>query len=321
MTSLKHNSFTKDSQKQRLERLRIIEEQYQQSIVLMPGIHEEVALWMRTCYSEYNAMVHNNSKSSSESSSLTVLRKQHHATLRSALLLAKEQIHSGYAHDEVRKRSFALKGKLPTNKDALMRLGKEVLRLSELHKEEGITHHISDALSQRLDSAIAQMQTALELSTESASAKKSSFGEEQSRFESDTRMLKRLLGDWHADVGYNDASILSIGMVNSKKGGNSGQPGSPELILEPEQSLLRLLPNSKRPAPTSYALEYRLLNSTAAPTTNMSDENWQEFYTGNASQLPYPLLPLRSGARYQLRARARNANGYGNWSAVVEVEV
>lgn len=305
---LNGNSFSIDSDIERLERLRAIQDNSANTIPLIEGIHADISAWMLNCHSAYNTLIKTAEAHTSDSESNTVHRGLVRKQLRQQLIIAKKQIKAGYANDEVRRRPFDSEGALPYETDALIQFAEHIVNLTAKHKAEGIDYHISDYHIAHLQEAIAANVEARKKGKEiSADESRANVAAEQ-RFDSDTFMLQRLLGDWLSALKDNDPRISLIGMVNTKKGGNSGKPGIPTLAFDPLNRDLIITPDPNRPAPTSYYTEFREVGE---------DSEWEEFAHGSENRVPTAVALLNGGTQYEFRTQARNANGFGEWSAVI----
>ena len=99
--------------------------------------------------------------------------------------------------------------------------------------------------------------------------------------------------------------LLLLGFAPATPPAGHGQPNNPEgLTVNFEEPVLTISWNPCENT-TNYQLKYSL-----------NGENWEEIYMGDVSSYGYePPLELR-----YYRVRARNKNGYSNWSNVVEFD-
>lgn len=305
---LHDNGFSNDSESERFERLRAIQEHSASTIPFIEGIHADVSAWMQECHSVYESLVKTAQAHTTDSQTNGVERRIARKNLRQQLGIAKKQIAAGYAKDEVRRRSFDIESTLPYDMDKLMVYAEKIVGITAKHKSEGISYYISDFHIAHLQEAIADAKRTRKAESDISADESRAYAASDERFDDDSLMLQRLLGDWLSALGDDDPRISLIGMVNAQKGGNSGKPGAPSVVIDSHDLALVISPDPKRPAPTSYQTEFRKAGM---------DAEWEEFANGSDNRVPTAVELLHSGVEYEFRTRARNANGYGEWSAVI----
>lgn len=304
----RNNSFANDTIALRRVRLSMIESQSSTTLALFSSLPDDIRLWMSTCHTEYNALLAKLNVQAGDTKASNERLRLARATLRRELGYAKAFIRSSYHADEVRLRAFDLERTLPRKDAAMLELAQQIVRVAETHKQEGVDYRLPDSQLQRFAEATEAFAQSRELRGDSKSNKGSSHAAEDVRYQEDTQRLRRLLALWQGNYGTDDVRVKMLGMVNSKSGGNSARPGVLQLSYDAELRLISCQPDEKRPAPTSYHLQYRKLGS----------KEWKE-YRKSASASFSLMQPLEPGNSYELRARARNSNGCGKWSAIIEM--
>lgn len=307
MSSPRDNSFSRDSISDRLERLEAIQNHHAETSPLMPDLKPDVAAWMQHCYTEYRTMITDAKINDDGSRSLTGSVQEAKDALTEQLGYAKMHILAFYTNDDKRRRSYGIEGEMPWRSDALLNLADEIIRLSARDKAENISYCIGDTLLQRLQEAIDGLRAARKERKVGNADEKGAYGAAGQRFSEDTDMLNKLYATWVGALGKKDTRILLIGMVNVQQGGNSGYPGIPTLVIDPVDRAIVITPDANRPAPTSYQTQFREVGSA----------DWEDFANGSDNRIPTAVALLNAGNDYEFRTRAHNANGYGEWSAVI----
>lgn len=308
MASPNDNSFTADTVALRLARLQAIESNHTQSLALLPRLHPSVAAWMSTCYTEYRALVSNAGVGDGFNQSGTSAIQLATDTLRQELMYAKEYILSHYHDDHVRLDAYSIEGEMPRDIRAMIKVADKIKIVTAQHKTEGVNYTLHDIQIQRIDDAVEALNTALHDRSGVEAKADTAHSAEHQRYLSDIAMLRMLLADWHSEHGGDDERIVLIGMANTQRGGNSGKPGAPSLVIDPEDRDLVIIPDANRPTATSYQTQFREVGE---------DAEWEEFALGNETRVPTAVPLIQGGTAYEFRTRARNSNGYGEWSAII----
>lgn len=304
------NSFVSDTIAIRLARLQSIQSNHTNVETWCGTVPNDISQWMAVCYTEYSSIVGSAEVENLGAQAATALLREKRTALRKELLTAKQYIQSFFASDDVHRKAYGLENEMPSKADELRTVAGTVLQVHADHVTANITHRMPDALATRLQTAHTDLTDAQDTHSKENAEKRQARAAEQDRFDSDTRMLRKLLALWHAAIGDTDERIAFIGMVNVQTGGNSGQPGAPVLTFNNDAKTLTITPDANRPEATSYNVQYR---------TTVPNADWNDFTTGATTTVPLTDERITTGTAYQFRARARNANGYGEWSSTINV--
>lgn len=308
MSAFGDNSFSSDSVEKRLNRLQAIQEHHAMTIPLMSGLHEDIKTWMQDCFTAYRQARLSLGLGEGGDTSSSISRKEAVRAMNEQLQLAKEHIDANFAKDPARRSEYGLSGVIDRRAAELAALADRVSQVHTAHEEQNVSQRMSDGQITRFRAALSALNASLaDRNAAKAKQDKVSTAEEQ-QFDDDTIMLERLLAAWHNDCGRADERIGYIGMANVQRGGRRGLPGAPTIVIDPHDLALVISPDANRPAPTSYQTEFREANSGL---------DWDNFASGSETHVPTAVALLNAGTDYEFRTRARNANGYGEWSAIV----
>jgi len=227
--------------------------------------------------------------------------------LRERYVVLKDLLHARYGDDNT-KNSYGITGGMPR---ARGQLESKVDKLIENHGTQVVAGDplvLPDIMIANLQNLRDAMHAAQVVSETEFKEAKDSTKEALAIFEADSYML-RVLYKWCVAIwGKDSTNLLLLGFIQvySQTGGGE-VPAAPEGFefdwLEP---VLQFSWYAVEGA-TSYQIAF----------SEDGGEVWEELYTGADSDFEYePPEGLR-----QYRIRARNADGYGDWSEVVEFEI
>lgn len=303
-----NNNFGSDTAEERLSRLQSIQSNIGHLHSWFSTLPTDIDTWIVDCYNVYLGLTESARAESLGAQAATLALREKRLALRKELLFAKQYIRSFFEEEDKRRKAFGIDSELPLKADELRAVASTVLQLQEAMASANTQPRLPDALATRLRTAYDGLISTHEEYLLENAEKRQALASEQNRFSDDTRMLRKLLALWHAAMGDEDERIAFIGMVNPQVGNNSAQPGAPSIVLDPHDLALVITPDANRPAPTRYQTQFREVGS---------DEDWKEFANGSDNRVPTAVALLNAGTDYEFRTRARNANGYGEWSAVI----
>lgn len=306
----RHNSFSADSVRARLARLQTIEVNSEKILQCLPLLSAELQEWICHCYEEYrhakHEVIHDDGHKLSTASVLRNAKK----SLRQQLSFAKKYILSYYHADRERRSAFGVEVRMPSRLPELTELAERVLHVNAQHKEEGIDYCMPDAMHQRLADLYQEVQEHRNVLAEAKSQNARIHSTEDQRFHDDSQRLRQLLAAWQSMFGNKEIHIYLLGMVNPKTGSRSGRCGTVQLVQAEGEGIASIVPDPKRPAPTSYQVQYKAER----------ERHWQQ-YAKDGNTLILPDKRLKPDTIYMFRVRARNSHGYAAWSEEVRWQI
>jgi len=223
------------------------------------------------------------------------------APARQRVNIIKELLRSRYADRPELREHYNLDKTTPRSRGGMMQLADGIFEMHNRLVSEGDPLVLPDAMMDNLSALIEAIKVADTTATKVLKA----------LFDADSKMLA-LLYDWARAIwGRYDLRFELIGMVPAKQGqggGGGGEvPAAPTgFTFEWLEPVLQFSWDAVEGA-TSYQIAF----------SEDGGEVWEELYTGE--EVGYEYEPPEGMRQY--RVRARNADGYGEWSDVVEYEI
>jgi len=232
------------------------------------------------------------------------------APARERTNIIKELLRSRYVDRPDLLERYNIDQTTPRSRKGLMRMADDVYEMHARLVAEGDPLVLPDAMIDGLKSLIDAVKAAETAAQDEFEDAKSATRELQAIFRTDSKKLA-LLYDWAVAMwGAEDPRMIEIGFVQRypQSGGGGGEvPAAPEdfgyLWLDP---VLQFGWHAVDGA-TSYQIAFSEDGGVV----------WEELYSGADTDFEYePPVGLR-----QYRVRARNADGYGEWSDIIEYEI
>jgi len=188
----------------------------------------------------------------------------------------------------------------------------DVVTVSDRHRAAGVPCVLPLEMTNRLSMVVEDVRTAYDSSNTERFESEHATHILNTLFDSDSIKLRELYSWARATWGRYDARFELIGMVAASQGGSGGGGGG-EVPVAPTGFMFEWL----EPV---LQFTWDALESVTSYQIAFSEDGgvvWEELYTGADATFEYE---PPEGMQYY-RVRARNADGYGEWSAVIEYEI
>jgi len=229
--------------------------------------------------------------------------------LRERYAVLKELLHARYGDDNT-KNSYAIEGDIPEARGILESKAEKLIETHGIQKMAGDPMVLPDVMINNLQTLRDTMHAAQIVSDTEFKEAKDSTKEALTIFEADTYML-RVFYNWCVAVwGKDSTNMLLVGFVQRYPGGGGGGGDVPVAPLGFELKWVEPMLKFEWEA-VEGATSYQLAFSADDGAT------WEELYSGDEREFGYE--PPEGQRHY--RVRARNANGYGDWSETLTHEV
>ena len=295
------NAFTKDTLALRGVRLQEVERSIDD---LQPTLNLEADMlaWAQACHTNFmdiwsTAGVEQGEKEGAFLT-LTAKDKEMEETYADIRIIALAR----YANDPDNLKDFEFDKLFPDGTKARLDVVREVVKASQRHRDAGIAHALPVVFTDKLTAAIDTVEAAYDDADierfESEHASRTLW----TLMRSDAIKLRELLG-WARSVwGRYDLRFELIGMVPAKKHGG-GYPDAPENLTF--DSATNTFTWNETENTTSYQLAY-----------SIDGNDWDEAYAGPETSCVFD----PGDDKKFFRVRARNVNGFGDWSNVLVIE-
>jgi hypothetical protein len=305
------NDFTNDTLGRRGVRLMEIQNNI---VALQPSLNVSPALfnWATTCYDIFTEARVTSSTELGEKEGATTeldiketIMRETYTDIR-GILLARYVDHPGHLDD------FNFDNAFPDKTKPRMDKGLSVVKVSERHQAAGVPCVLPHEMLDRLRNVVADVRGAYEQRDIEKYESKHATRVLWEIYEADSARLAELLNWAKVMWGRYDVRFELIGMVPMTPGGQGGGGGGAVPLAPVGFDLKWLDPTLKFSwVPVEGATSYQLAFSVDG------GGSWEELYSGAEAGFEYePPAGLR-----QYRVRARNANGYGDWSVMLDHEV
>jgi hypothetical protein len=303
MPTITDNSFTRDSNNMRCERLSSIQSSFSdvQSLISAPA---SIVTWAEDCYDVFMGLWSQSDLESNVGEGATLDANLKAAAMAQAYQNARNLALSIYKEEPVRLRDFGFDLPYPLAKNDKIARVKKVLETHSLHVAAGITNLIPENIITKLTNAKNDYETALSAQENQQNKARYANFQLSNKFSTDNSVLFLLKSWWISFMGKNDVRISMIGMVNPNTSGGRGHRVNPpeDLNFDDSTKTVRWTPVSKA---TSYKLEIS------------SDGNiFKGVYSGADN---FFIFKTALSGKLYLRCKGRNLNGYGEYSSVLEV--
>jgi len=296
-----NNNFSEDTYGIRIERL----------IAIQPELNApaNIADWADDCADVFSNLLSVSGAEMNESEGATVVVAETEALMEEEYQNIKTLAKALYVDMPDYYVDYGPELPFPERRDdKFIRVGK-VLEVYDRHTTEGLTPLLPAAVIQRLSDARDDFQDALSNQDKERAEARHAVSQVSKRFESDTKMLNNLKAWWYAMLGKKDERIDLIGMVNPQSGGGGGTPtpvppAPTNLVYNPAVPSITW-------APVVGATSYEVQHKTDAAT------EWNIIYTGTDTNL----LHGDPVGDYNVKVRARNDGGFGEFSSILNYTV
>ncbi|MCK5844192.1 MAG: fibronectin type III domain-containing protein, partial [Victivallales bacterium] len=232
------------------------------------------------------------------------------APARERTNIIKELLRSRYTDRPELREHYNLDKNTPRSRVGMMRLADGILEMHARLVAEGDPLVLPDAMMDNLSALIDAVKAASSVAYDEREDATMASKELQALYNTDSKKLK-LLYDWAVAMwGANDPRMIEIGFVQRfpQSGGGGGEvPDVPEDFMYSWLDPFLKFTWDALESVTSYQLAY----------SEDGGATWEELYSGD--EVGYEYEPPVGARKY--RVRARNANGYGDWSGIIEYEV
>ncbi|MBS1538465.1 MAG: hypothetical protein JST20_12040 [Bacteroidetes bacterium] len=299
------NSFTADSISTRLERLQLIELNFPTHSAVLVGLPSEVATWALTCFTVFKDKRNISEVEVNESVGATTATKQAFAFLRSEYSIVKGIAETLFASQQTRYEAYGFNLSYPSKFAEQLSFVEDVLIENTRMIAQSKTPVIEPALITRLSTAVNGCIAALETQAKEKGDVKHARGDLKEEWELDTFNLKALLfraiATWNDDhINLNDLGFARKSQMGQSGGGGTLPQAPSGLHLDGETLAWTAVTGA-----TSYAVGLSYDGGT----------HWESDFTTDTNSSTVPVADI---GKLYYRVRARNANGYGDYSGTFE---
>jgi len=303
------NDFTNDPYPRRAVRLQEIQANIDELQPVL-GLDPAVLFWAQNCHTNHmNKWIASTTEMGQKEGAFLELAQKDQA-LEFTYQDIKGVIVSRYANALRKLEEFKFEGRFPDGMKARIKRARDAYDNCELHRSLGYPEAIPEAMSIRLKDAADSVEAIYDVADHERFESEHATHDLNVLFDEDAIMLSQLHAWARAIWGRYDLRFELIGMVpaKSQSGGGGGEvPAAPTgFTFEWLEPVLQFSWDAVEGA-TSYQIAF----------SEDGGEVWEELYTGE--EVGYEYEPPEGMRQY--RVRARNADGYGEWSDVVEYEI
>jgi len=304
-----HNNFSNDPILIRLARLFFLSNN-------LPPFIPELALppnyetWALNAYSNFNVATSNQNVQRGEKEEAFRLSDVAMETLGGYYAILKDVLLARYAPSDV-PVCYGVKGVAPESKQGIFDVAQKFILGHNERVAVGDPLVLPDVMLNKLIGFRNDADASWKAAYSETGDVETATEEMRALYDADTKML-RIIYNWICAMWRrDDPRLIEIGFVQRTYEGGGGTGGEVPAVpigfelkwLEPT---LKIKWDSVDGA-TSYQLAYR----------KDTEEAWEELYSGNQKKYNYD---PPEGKRFY-RVRARNADGYGEWSEILDHEV
>lgn len=301
------NNFAKDTYGVRTERLIAIQGNFAS---IQPELQApaHIESWAEDCFDVYSNLLAVSGLEMGESETATAIVAEKVDALMEAYQNVRYIGTSIYLNNQNIVNEYGFNEAFPEKRDDMFRRIDKVLLAYSKHTTEGLTPLIPSTLITRLTLVRDEMQTAIANQDKERFEARRAVTDASERFVSDTKYLIELKSWAYVMFGKQDDRLTLIGMVNPQSGS-----GSTPVPVPPAPT--NLIYHSEVPSitwdPVVGATSYEVQHKTDAAT------EWNIIYTGTDTNLLHADPP----GEYNVRIRARNDGGFGEFSAILNYSV
>ena len=298
------NAFSSDTLARRAVRLLEVESKIA-ALDLVLTLPIDVKTWADTCHTEFVDLVTDADVEEGEKegaflavSEATDIMDESYADIR----LVGMALYEG---DPTNLKDFNFNTPFPKGTNAQLFRVRDVVKVTEIHRAAGVTHTLTIAMTDRLTANADAVEAAYDEADMERYESEHATAGLWARMTADATMLRTIYSWARAAWGRYDLRFELLGMVPSKKRGG-GQPDEPTgFVVEFVSPTLTLSCD-----PVETATSYQFMYSD-------DGSSWEELYAGSDTTCNYePPVGTR-----QYKCRARNANGFGDFSETLSYTV
>jgi len=301
------NAFTNDLYQVRTARLQFLKA-YIDTHAPALSLPPDLLTWAQGAYDVWYPELIGADMEWAEKESAFLAAELAEKPVRERLNILKDLLRARYVDEPIRLERYNIDEDTPRSRKGMVQMADDVLKAHGLLKAEGDPHVLPDEMMDNLLSLLAVVNDAETVSRGELADAKTATKKLKELFDNDSKKLG-LLHNWAVAMwGADDPRMLELGFVQRypKTGGGGEVPSVPEgFAFEWLDPAIRF-----EWSPVEGATSYQLAMSE-------DGESWEEIFSGPENALDYE---PGAGLRYY-RVRARNANGYGDWSETLEHEV
>ena len=308
MPIIVNNNFANDTYNVRSERLAAIQGNFAS---MQPELNapDYIETWAESCYDNFAQAWELSGVEDDQSQSATL-------DFNNKLDLMEEEYQNAkllgttiYRNNAKFLKDFGFDTKFPDLRGEKINKARKVLVTHQEHVDAGISPLIPQAVIDRLTDAVEDAEAARAAQDKERKEYQHANDELRELFDTDSGILNELKAWWFAVLGKKDGRITAIGMVNPDYSGSGSTP------TPVPAAPTNLLYHSEVPSitwdavvgATSYEVQHK----------EDSDTEWNIIYTGTDTNLLHSDPP----GEYNVRIRARNAGGFGEFSSILNYSV
>ena len=301
---IEDNNFTRDNYGVRATRLSLLKANIDDYSTEL-AIETAMLAWAQNAYDAWETAIVNQSAESGEKSEAFQTSQEADETLYDKYISMKELLISRYGAEDDQLERYGINGTTSRRRADVIHKAKQLIHGNDLESAESdpnaLPQAMIDILQALVDVAVNRYDIAIKEKFES----KTSTKEIRNIYDVDANKMRTLL-NWASTMWSKfDLRLELLGFVPAQKKGG-GYPKVPAgLAFDPETNTFNW---DAVDGATSYHLAYMAAEG---------DEDWQDAYKGSDTSVVFD-----PGAGFWLfKVRARNANGYGDFSAPIEISI
>jgi len=303
---IENNSFTGDSYGVRATRLYFLSNSIDTYAAAL-SITGDQLTWAQGAVAAFDAAQDTQSAELGEKNEAFQTSQESDAELQDRYQILKELLQARYGIDDDKLKIYGISGQTPRTRTEMIDKAEALIegntRQLAASDPEALPQTMIDNLQILVDDAKDKYYLA---GIERREAEEATV-EIQTMYADDVDKLRSIYHWVVAFWGKRDPRLIDLGFVTAKdQSGGGPTPAVPQNLAY--DSGTGAFSWDAVDGATSYQLSYR--------ATGSSDE-WQEAYSG--SDIGVVFDP--GAASWDFRVRARNSNGYGDWSAVISVVI
>ena len=308
MPIIVNNNFANDTYNVRSERLAAIQGNFAS---MQPELNapDYIETWAESCYDNFAQAWELSGVEDDQSQSATLDFNNKLDLMEEEYQNAKMLGTTIYRNNAKFLKDFGFDTKFPDLRGENINKARKVLVTHQEHVDARISPLIPQAVIDRLTDAVEDAEAARAAQDKERKEYQHANDELRELFDTDSGILNELKAWWFAVLGKKDGRITAIGMVNPDYSGS----GSTPTPVPPAPT--NLVYHSEVPSitwdPVVGATSYEVQHKTDAAT------EWNLIYTGTDTNLLHADPP----GDYNVRMRARNAGGFGEFSSILNYSV
>ena len=303
MPIFENNGFSKDVLTVRTARLQALKTYINDHVVVL-SIPAQLSEWGILAYDEWGALLSLSSVEQGEAAESYQDMHEADENTFSYCMKCRELLRDSYGADDKVLRIYGISGAFPTQRKAKIKAAQDLIDGHNRLKLEGDPKVLPDAFINKLQGYLnISNDSYANLILKEQPEADQAIDNQNAKFETDSRNLRNLYNWALMTWDKYEPFLVQLGFapkINKPGGGQPGIPANFNIQWHDPELVLSWNPDENA---TSYQLVY-----------SEDDEIWEELYTGTETSHTYP--PPEGRRTYKVRAR--NANGYSDWSNILE---